>query len=77
MGCTGTVEIDNHVILRGDYSGPAAAQAVLREPTVEHAVLKNATKLLFNIYIAISKLLNGMVMGNNTTPFLRRLILID
>lgn len=42
MGCTGTVEIDNNVILRGDYSGPAAAQAVLREPTVEHAVLEVA-----------------------------------
>ncbi|TVS02617.1 MAG: cyanophycin synthetase [Rhodobacteraceae bacterium] len=42
MACTGTVEIDNHVILRGDYSGPAAAQAVLREPTVEHAVLEVA-----------------------------------
>lgn len=42
MGCTGTVEIDNHVILRGDYSGPAAAHAVLREPTVEHAVLEAA-----------------------------------
>lgn len=42
MGCTGTVEIDNHVILRGDYSGPAAAHAVLREPTVEHAVLETA-----------------------------------
>jgi len=42
MGCTGTVEIDNHVILRGDYSGPGAAQAVLREPTVEHAVLEVA-----------------------------------
>ncbi|RXV70194.1 cyanophycin synthetase [Roseovarius sp. A46] len=42
MGCTGTVEIDNYVILRGDYSGPAAAQAVLREPTVEHAVLEVA-----------------------------------
>ena len=42
MGCTGTVEIDNNVILRGDYSGPAAAHAVLREPTVEHAVLEVA-----------------------------------
>ncbi len=42
LGCTGTVEIDNHVILRGDYSGPGAAQAVLREPTVEHAVLEVA-----------------------------------
>ena len=42
LGCTGTVEIDHHVILRGDYSGPAAAHAVLREPTVEHAVLEVA-----------------------------------
>ncbi len=42
MSCTGAVEIDNHVILRGDYSGPAGAQAVLREPTVEHAVLEVA-----------------------------------
>ena len=42
MACTGTVEIDNHIILRGDYSGPAAAHAVLREPTVEHAVLEVA-----------------------------------
>ncbi len=42
LGCTGTVEIDNHVILRGDYSGPTAAQAVLREPTVDHAVLEVA-----------------------------------
>lgn len=42
MGCTGTIEIDNHVIMRGDYSGPAAAQTVLREPTVDHAVLEVA-----------------------------------
>lgn len=42
MGCTGTIEIDNHVVMRGDYSGPAAAEVVLREPTVEHAVLEVA-----------------------------------
>ncbi len=42
MACTGTVEIDNHVIMRGDYSGPEAAGIVLREPTVEHAVLEAA-----------------------------------
>lgn len=42
MGCTGTVEINNHVILRGDYSGPTAAHTVLKEPTVEHAVLEVA-----------------------------------
>ncbi|WP_227370678.1 cyanophycin synthetase [Halomonas sp. M20] len=42
MACTGTIEIDNHVILRGDYSGPQAAAIVLREPTVEYAVLEVA-----------------------------------
>jgi cyanophycin synthetase len=42
MACTGAIEIDNHVIMRGDYSGPQAAGIVLREPTVEHAVLEVA-----------------------------------
>ncbi len=42
MACTGAIEIDNHVIMRGDYSGPQAAATVLREPTVEHAVLEVA-----------------------------------
>ncbi len=42
MACTGTIEIDNHVIMRGDYSGPQGANIVLREPTVEQAVLEVA-----------------------------------
>ncbi|RKQ96371.1 cyanophycin synthetase [Kushneria sinocarnis] len=42
MACTGAIEIDNHVIMRGDYSGPQAATIVLREPTVECAVLEVA-----------------------------------
>ncbi|MGM0543993.1 MAG: cyanophycin synthetase [Pseudomonadota bacterium] len=42
MACTGAIEIDNHVIMRGDYSGPQAAAIVLREPTVECAVLEVA-----------------------------------
>jgi cyanophycin synthetase len=42
MACTGTIEIDNHVIMRGDYSGPQAAQTVLRESTVDHAVIEVA-----------------------------------
>ncbi|MDR5897589.1 cyanophycin synthetase [Halomonas vilamensis] len=42
MACTGAIEIDNHVILRGDYSGPQAAAIVLSEPTVECAVLEVA-----------------------------------
>ena len=42
LACTGTIEIDNHVVMRGDYSGPHAASTVLKEPTVEHAVLEVA-----------------------------------
>ncbi|MFC4350294.1 cyanophycin synthetase [Fodinicurvata halophila] len=42
MACTGTIEIDNHVVMRGDYSGPQAASTVLKEPGVENAVLEVA-----------------------------------
>ncbi len=42
LACTGTIEIDNHVIARGDYSGPQAAATVLQDPIVEHAVLEVA-----------------------------------
>ncbi len=42
MACTGAVEIENQVILRGDYSGPRAARAVLHEPGVTHAVCEVA-----------------------------------
>ncbi len=42
MACTGAVEVENHVILEGDYSGPSAARTVLREPGVTHAVCEVA-----------------------------------
>lgn len=42
MACTGAVEVENHVVLKGDYSGPMAARAVLQEPTVTHAVCEVA-----------------------------------
>ncbi len=42
LACTGAVEVENHAILRGDYSGPNAARAVLREARVTHAVLETA-----------------------------------
>ena len=42
IASTGSVEVDNHVILRGDYSGPTGAQTVLREPAVTHAVIEAA-----------------------------------
>jgi UDP-N-acetylmuramyl tripeptide synthase len=42
MACTGAVEVENHVVLKGDYSGPMAAKAVIQEPTVTHAVCEVA-----------------------------------
>lgn len=42
IASTGSVEVDNQVVLRGDYSGPTGAQTVLREPGVTHAVLEVA-----------------------------------
>ncbi|MFT5325027.1 MAG: cyanophycin synthetase [Planctomycetaceae bacterium] len=40
-GTTG-VEIDGVPIVTGDYSGPEGARVVLREPTIDHAVLEVA-----------------------------------
>ncbi len=42
LASTGSVEVENQVILRGDYSGPTGAQTVLQEPTVTHAVIEVA-----------------------------------
>ena len=42
MTCTNGVEVHGQPILDGDYSGPSGAEAVLTEPTVDHAVLEVA-----------------------------------
>lgn len=44
VGLAGTtgIEIDGVTITAGDYSGPEGARVVLREPTVDHAVLEVA-----------------------------------
>lgn len=42
MAVTGALEVANQVVLRGDWSGPAAARTVLREPGVTHAVCEVA-----------------------------------
>lgn len=42
LACTTGVEIDGYSIVSGDYSGPAGAGIVLREPTVDHIVLEVA-----------------------------------
>ena len=44
VGLTTTcgVEVNSQAVLEGDYSGPAGAEAVLGDPTVDHAVLEVA-----------------------------------
>jgi cyanophycin synthetase len=42
LASTTGVEIDGVTIVSGDYSGPAGARVVLREPTIDHAVLEVA-----------------------------------
>jgi len=40
--CTDGIIIENHVIYEGDYSGPQGATTVLKDKTVDHAVLEVA-----------------------------------
>lgn len=42
MATTDGVKIGETIILRGDYSGPVAAQTILRDPTIDLAVLEVA-----------------------------------
>jgi len=42
LTCTTGITIDGKSILSGDYSGPAGAGIVVREPTVDHIVLEIA-----------------------------------
>ncbi|MBL0040065.1 MAG: Mur ligase [Xanthomonadales bacterium] len=42
FNCTDGVFVDGECVLRGDYSGPAGARAVLRDPRVQTAVLETA-----------------------------------
>jgi len=40
--CTDGIIIENQTIFVGDYSGPQGAKTILKEPTVDHAVLEVA-----------------------------------
>lgn len=42
MAVTGAIEVENEVVLRGDWSGPSGAQTVLREPGITHAICEVA-----------------------------------
>ena len=42
MSSTDGIVIGNNMVIKGDYSGPAGTNIVLRDPTVDHAVLEVA-----------------------------------
>ena len=53
--CTDGVYRDSEVIESGDYSGPAGARRVLREPLVEAAILETARGGILRRGIAVSR----------------------
>ena len=42
VSTTDCVQIENHIVMRGDYAGPAGAGIVLQDPTIDAAVLEVA-----------------------------------
>jgi len=42
MTSTGGIQVDGRVTVKGDMTGPASAQIVLRDPTIDFAVLETA-----------------------------------
>jgi UDP-N-acetylmuramyl tripeptide synthase len=53
--CTDGVFIDGHAIDGGDFSGPAGARAVLRQPEVEAAILETARGGLLRRGLAVQR----------------------
>ncbi len=63
-GTTG-VEIDGITIVSGDYSGPEGAGIVLREPTVDHAVLEVARGGIIRRGLAFDSCSVGVLLNVN------------
>ena len=61
-GTTG-VEIDGQAIAKGDYSGPEGAGMVLREPTIDHAVLEVARGGIVRRGLAFSSCRVGVLLN--------------
>lgn len=61
MTCTDGIYIDNHLIQKGDCSGPESARTVLLDPTVEAAVLEIARGGLIRAGLAYEKADVGII----------------
>lgn len=55
LATTTGVEIDGMPIVSGDYSGPSGHELVLREPTIDHAVLETARGAIIRRGLAYDK----------------------
>lgn len=63
LTCTTGILIDGKPILSGDYSGPEGAGIVLREPSVDHAVLEVARGGIARRGLGVSKVDVGVVLN--------------
>ncbi len=55
LATTTGVEIDGISIVSGDYSGPSGHELVLREPTIDHAILETARGAIIRRGLAYEK----------------------
>lgn len=63
LASTGSVEIENQIIMRGDYSGPLGAQAVLRDPSVTSGVIEVARGGILRRGIGVDKVDVGILLN--------------
>lgn len=63
LSSTGSVEIENQIIMRGDYSGPLGAQAVLRDPSVTSGVIEVARGGILRRGIGVDKVDVGVLLN--------------
>lgn len=63
LACTTGIEIDGNTIITGDYSGPAGAGIVVREPTVDHIVLEVARGGLVRRGLGVKKVDVGVLLN--------------
>ncbi|MEI6054726.1 MAG: cyanophycin synthetase [Lentisphaerota bacterium] len=65
LATTTGVEIDGMPIVSGDYSGPSGHELVLREPTIDHAVLETARGAIIRRGLAYANCDVGVLLNVN------------
>lgn len=67
--CTDGVFLDDEVLASGDYSGPAGARMVMREPRTQAAVLETARGGILRRGIAVSRARTAIVTNVSSDHF--------